>query len=242
MRDNFSSLATGTKSRAVQGKLPTLRPIYVYEAPVRIWHWINALMVMILIVTGYFIGSPPVSIHGEASDHFFFGYLRFTHFAAAYILAVGFCGRVYWAFAGNYHAREIFSIPIATPLFWKEFLSMLRWYSFLRPYPNRYIGHNPVARVSMFLGFVVVSIFMMGSGFALYGEGALSGHPMNSLFTSWVIPLLGGSQSVRTWHHLGMWLMVCFVILHIYASIREDIMGRQSMIGTMVNGYRVFKN
>jgi Ni/Fe-hydrogenase 1 B-type cytochrome subunit len=35
---------------------------------------------------------------------------------------------------------------------------------------------------------------------------------------------------------------VIFVVLHVYAAIREDIMGRQSMVSTMISGYRTFKN
>ena len=49
-------------------------------------------------------------------------------------------------------------------------------------------------------------------------------------------------QDVHTWHHLGMWGVVIFVVLHVYAAIREDIMGRQSMVSTMISGYRTFKN
>jgi Ni/Fe-hydrogenase 1 B-type cytochrome subunit len=30
-------------------------------------------------------------------------------------------------------------------------------------------------------------------------------------------------------------------VLHVYAAIREDIMGRQSIVSTMVSGYRTFK-
>ena len=89
---------------------PPIRSIYVYEVPVRLWHWINAAAVLILCLTGYFIGSPIPTMSGEASDHYLFGYLRFTHFAAGYILAIGFLGRLYWAFAGNSHAKEIFYI------------------------------------------------------------------------------------------------------------------------------------
>jgi len=35
---------------------------------------------------------------------------------------------------------------------------------------------------------------------------------------------------------------VLFVIVHIYAAIREDIMGRQSIVSTMISGYRTFKD
>ena len=37
----------------------------------------------------------------------------------------------------------------------------------------------------------------------------------NDLFSSWIIPLFGQSQDVHSWHHLGLWLIVCFAIVHI---------------------------
>jgi hypothetical protein len=37
-------------------------------------------------------------------------------------------------------------------------------------------------------------------------------------------------------HQLGMWAIVVFMIIHIYAAIREDIMSRQSMVSTMISG------
>jgi Ni/Fe-hydrogenase 1 B-type cytochrome subunit len=58
----------------------------------------------------------------------------------------------------------------------------------------------------------------------------------------WVIPLFGQSQDVHTWHHLGMWAWSCSSSLHVYAAIREDIMGRQSIVSTMISGYRTFKD
>ena len=49
-------------------KARSLQTIYVYEAPVRLWHWVNALAILVLCVTGYFIGSPLPSVPGEASN------------------------------------------------------------------------------------------------------------------------------------------------------------------------------
>ncbi len=232
---------TGVDDNAV-ADAPSIKSIYVYEAPVRLWHWVNALAITVLALTGYFIGSPLPSLPGEASAHFLMGYIRFAHFTAGYVLAVGLLGRAYWAIVGNHHSRELFSVPIFTPAYWREVVSMLRWYTFTRPYPNRYVGHNPLARFAMVFGFLLMALFMIATGFALYGEGAQDGHWAHALFTSWVIPLFGQSQDVHTWHHLGMWVIVCFVMLHVYAAIREDIMGRQSIISTMISGYRMFKS
>lgn len=215
--------------------------VYVYEAPVRIWHWINALAIVVLCVTGYFIGSPPPSIMGDAGDLFFFGWIRFIHFVAGYVLVIGFAGRIYWAFAGNEHAREIFLPPVWRLSFWRELFHEAKWYAMFAKAPMRYAGHNPLATLVMHVLLVWGTIFMIVTGFALYGEGTGMGSWQFEWFSSWVIPLFGQSQDVHTWHHLGMWVIVCFAITHIYAAIREDIMSRQSIISSMFSGWRTFK-
>jgi Ni/Fe-hydrogenase 1 B-type cytochrome subunit len=231
---------TGTGEREVHTGQRTTS-VYVYEAPVRIWHWVNALAITVLGLTGYFIGSPLPTVAGEASDHFVMGYIRFAHFAAGYLLLIGLLGRLYWAFVGNHHSRELFTVPIFRAAYWRELGVMLKWYAFLIPAPNRYVGHNPLARLMMVTLFMGNAVFMVFTGFALYGEGAQAGSWAERLF-GWVIPAMGQSQDVHTWHHLGLWLMLAFVVLHVYAAIREDIMGRQSIISTMVSGYRTFKD
>ncbi|PWB80064.1 MAG: Ni/Fe-hydrogenase, b-type cytochrome subunit, partial [Methylocystaceae bacterium] len=35
-----------------------LQTVYVYEAPVRLWHWVNALAIVVLALTGYLIATP----------------------------------------------------------------------------------------------------------------------------------------------------------------------------------------
>ena len=103
----------------------TIKSVYVYEAPVRIWHWTNALAITVLAVTGYFIGKPLPTMPGEASAHFLMGYIRFAHFTAGYALAIGLLGRIYWAIVGNAHARELIWVPIFQRAYWHEVLGML---------------------------------------------------------------------------------------------------------------------
>ncbi|MDD2816271.1 MAG: Ni/Fe-hydrogenase, b-type cytochrome subunit [Thiotrichaceae bacterium] len=223
-----------TKFRFVQS-------VYVYEAPLRLWHWVNALCVVILTVTGYLIANPLHSTTGEASANYLMGYMRFAHFSAGYILAISFIGRIYWAFVGNHHSRQMFILPIFNKHWWEEVFFEMRWYLFLEKEPKKYIGHNPLAQLSMFFFVVLGSIFMIFTGFAMYSEGAGQGSWQDRLF-GWVIPLFGQSQDVHTAHHLGMWVMVIFMMVHIYAAIREDIMSRQSLVSTMISGHRMFKD
>ena len=216
--------------------------VYVYEAPVRIWHWVNASAILVLCVTGYFIGSPPPSVgQHEAYDQFLFGYIRFAHFAAGMILTVGFLGRIYWAIFGNHHARQLFYLPVLNGHWWREIWFEIRWYLFLENEPKKYIGHNPLAQLAMFFFITLGTSFMIVTGMALYAEGAGQGSLYDDLF-GWVIGLAGNTQRLHTLHHLGMWWIVIFMIVHIYVAIREDIMSRQSIVSTMISGHRTFKD
>jgi Ni/Fe-hydrogenase 1 B-type cytochrome subunit len=236
--------AAATVKRALDDMLlqraATTKSVEVYQAPVRIWHWINALAITLLCLTGYFIGRPLPTMPGEASANYVMGYIRFVHFAAAYIFAIGLLGRVYWAFVGNHHARELFTLPILSRAYWASVLDVLKWYAFLSKSPGRYVGHNPLARISMFTGYSLMSVFMICTGFALYGEGTQAGSWADRWF-GWVIPLCGQSQDVHTLHRLGMWSMVVFVMVHIYAVVRDDIVGSQSIVSSMISGRRAFK-
>ena len=74
-----------------------LRRIYVWELPVRIYHWINVLVLLVLIVTGFYIGNPLALMSGkEASEVYTMGWFRFLHFAAAYIFFFNFVFRICW--------------------------------------------------------------------------------------------------------------------------------------------------
>lgn len=216
--------------------------VYVYEAPIRFWHWLNVVCLMVLATTGYTIGSPWFpNPPGEATHYFWFGYVRFTHFTAAYLFAIGFLMRVYWAFAGNRHAHQIFFVPVRDQAWWRAVGHQVRWYLWLERQPQRYLGHNPLAQAAILVGFVLPALFMLLTGFALYSEGKGHGGWHDALF-GWVLVALGGSQNVHTVHHVGMWVLICFSILHIYIVVREDVVSRQSILASMVTGWRTFRD
>lgn len=237
-----ASVLTGD---ATQEDLETIKrhtSVYVYETPVRLWHWINAAAILVLCVTGWFIGSPPPTMEiGEATDQFVFGYIRFAHFAAAMVMTVGFFGRIYWSFVGNHHSKQMFRLPIHKAAWWKEVLFEMRWYLFLEKEPKKYVGHNPLAQVAMFFFMTLGMTFMIVTGFTLYAEGLGADHWLSTL-TGPILAMVGNSQVLHSLHHLGMWAIVIFVMIHIYAAIREDIMSRQSMVSTMISGHRTFKD
>jgi Ni/Fe-hydrogenase 1 B-type cytochrome subunit len=197
----------------------------------------------VLCVTGYLVGSPPATVPGEASDNFLFGYIRFAHFAAGYIFTAALVYRLAWAFMGNRYSREIFLMPVYLfkPQWWKDLFEVAKHYLFLRRDAPHFVGHNPIAMAAMFAMFLLGSVFMIVTGFALYGEGLGQGSWAFRWFSSWVIPLFGQSQDVHTWHHLGMWYLIWFAMIHLYFATREELTSGVTVIGSMLNGWRKAK-
>jgi Ni/Fe-hydrogenase 1 B-type cytochrome subunit len=215
--------------------------IYVYEAPVRLWHWVNALCIVILCVTGYLIASPLASVPGEASLNYSFGYVRLIHFGAGQVLGIALLFRLIWAFLGNHHAHQLFAPPVWSGKWWREVWHEVRWYAFMEKTPKKYVGHNPLAQLAMFTLFLLPLLLSVFTGFALYAEGAGVESAWYTAF-GWVFAVLGDSFSVHTIHHISMWVIVCFSVIHIYVAVREDIMSRQSLVSTMISGWRYFKD
>ncbi|MCC7327675.1 MAG: Ni/Fe-hydrogenase, b-type cytochrome subunit [Burkholderiales bacterium] len=217
-----------------------LEPVYVYEAPVRLWHWVMVVAMLFLMGTGYMIGRPPPSIGGEATFHYFFGYIRMIHFIAAMVFAVAFAVRVYWAFVGNHSSRAIFLPPVWNLSWWRGLFSQLGYYLFLKKESERWVGHNPLAQLAMFAMYTLGSLFIIITGLALYAEAWGWGTwPMNIM--GWVFVVFGDPQMVRTLHRLTMWYLLLFAVIHVYMVFREDIMSGQSVVGTMISGIRTWK-
>ena len=221
----------------------TPHAVYVWEAPVRLWHWVMMFAMFVLVATGFLIGVPPPSVGGEATFTFWFGYIRFLHFAAGYIFAIMLVLRIYWALVGNKYAREIFVVPVSlfSARFWKGLVNDVLFYLFLTRDGGRYEGHNPLAAIAMFFMYLLGSLWMILSGFALYGEGSGMASWQFRFFTSWLQPLVGDSQALHTWHRLGMWYLILFSMVHMYMVVRQDVFSKETIISTMINGWRVPK-
>lgn len=230
----FDVVADKTDEREMQ------YAVFVYEAPLRMWHWLNAFLITMLCVTGYFIGDVPRTVAGEASDNYLMGWIRFLHFAAGQGMAIAFLGRMIFAITGNRYARELFFVPVHRAEWWDNFWATLKWYFFMTPSARRFVGHNALAQAAMFLLFLLPCAWMIISGLALYAEGLGYDHWLYRP-AEVVLSVFGGSLQVHALHRLGMWILISFIIVHIYVAVREEIMGPQSMISTMISGWRMFK-
>lgn len=215
---------------------------YVYELPIRIWHWSMAAAIAVLIVTGYVIGMPLHSLSGDPTYLFYLGYTRLAHFVAGYIVAVGMVFRVFYALIGNKYARSIFIIPIWKKRWWLALRNDIRWYLFLDRKPRIHMGHNPLAQLGMF-SFILFSLLMCCTGLAIYQEEASPWYlaPFRAVI-DFAYYTGGNTIDLHNWHRLGMKLVVGFIIVHLYMVWREEIMGKTTLISTMLSGYRQIRD
>jgi len=215
--------------------LTNFNRVYVWEFPVRMYHWVNAICVFVLIVTGFIIGRPTtIQYADEAYQQYWFGIIRFGHFVSAFVYLFNHLVRIYWGFVGNRYARWDNFIPVKKAQI-KEVVETLR-VDILQTKARGTIslGHNALAGFIYFLSFLVF-LFQAFSGLALYS--GMSQWFFPGMF-NWAVPLMGGDMSVRQWHHMGMWFFIVFIIVHVYLVFYHDYVEGRATASSMVGGWK----
>lgn len=214
---------------------PTYKRVYVWEMPVRLYHWLNAICITVLAVTGFMLGRPvSLTAMPEAYQQYWIGYIRFIHFSTAYVFAFNFLFRIYWGFVGNQYARWDQFIPFRREQF-REIGEVLRVDVLqTRVRGAISIGHNMLAGFIYFLSFFVF-LFQVITGFGLYA--AMSNFWFARLFT-WVPPMMGGEFAVRQWHHAMMWFYIVFFLVHVYLVFYHDYVEGRGTTSSMVGGWK----
>jgi len=206
--------------------------VYAWEFPVRFTHWINALCIVIFSVTGIYIGNP--FMHAISTDQYIMGWMRFLHFVSAYVFLLSMIIRIYWMFAGNKYASWRVIIPL-TRRQREDMLGGLKFYLFLKKEPPYAVGHSALASITYLVVFLLF-LFEIASGFALY---RLSHAP------SIILWLLGGwmfifmeVQTIRLLHHLVMYLLLAFTLIHVYIGWYLDSAEKNGVMGSIFGGYK----
>lgn len=221
-------------------KIPAARPahfqrVYVWQLPVRFYHWLNALCVVVLCATGFLIGHPiAIGYSSEAYQQYWFGTVRFLHFVTAFIFFFNFLFRIYWGFVGNNYAKWTNFIPLKKSQ-WQEMTEVMQ-VDVLQTRVRGLIsiGHNALAGFIYFLSFLAF-LFQSLTGFALYSSMSHSWLPR---MFAWVTPLMGGDFAVRQWHHIFMWFFILFVLVHVYLVFYHDYIEGRGTTSSMVGGWK----
>lgn len=212
--------------------------LYVWELPVRIFHWINAASIVLLMITGIYIANPFLSptVHTHATTSSLMGFVRNIHFFAGFVFTLNLLVRWYWVFKGNHYAT---SNPTKKE-FWVGTFETIKDYLFLKNKKKHYIGHNPLAQLSYWIFIGGGSLIIMFTGYFLLFEP--QPHTWLGAMFAWVPAVFGGdSYGVRSIHHFVAWGFIIFMIVHIYMAFREDWLSKNGTMSSIFTGYKTEK-
>ncbi|MFN8237315.1 MAG: Ni/Fe-hydrogenase, b-type cytochrome subunit [Chitinophagales bacterium] len=216
-----------------------LRRVYVWEMPVRFFHWLNVLAILVLIVTGFYISNPLALMSSqEASQRYTMGWVRFLHFGAAYIFLFNYLFRLYWSFVGNKYASWRQFIPTSSKFF-KDFWNVLKIDILMlrkngQQQEHISVGHNAMAGFTYFIAFLFFIIQCL-TGFGLYASMATWWFP--KLF-AWVPAVFGGDILTRQIHHIVMWFFILFTVIHVYLVLFHDYVEGRGEVSSMTGGWK----
>ena len=178
----------------------------LHPPAVRIMHWTNAAVMVVMIGSGWGIYNDSVIIHGLHVP----GWARIGHWAAESLL---------WHFAGMWllllNGLAYVAYGVATgrfverllPIRWGDLVHTVRETLHFRFAHADLTVYNAVQKV-LYIVVILAGIMQVVSGLALWKPVQLSA----------VADLFGGFQGVRIAHFVGMGVIVGFVVVHVAAA------------------------
>lgn len=171
-----------------------------HPLPQRIFHYVNLIGMLLLIVTGVMLHQPPAGVSQAL--------VRAIHLPAGMVVLMNLLVRVYYAFFGRYRDAHTFAfglrdIPGAARTFYD--------YVTFKGSTDRSLGYNPLQRLSYLI--VAALILLQGLlGLALWWPDTFAGG----------VILFGGLTGVRTLHYAFTYLFVVFIVTHAYLVIADE--------------------
>ena len=211
---NVGEAAAVGRAAAV-GKAAAIRELRLHPLPVRIMHWINAVAMIMMILSGWGIYDDYIIVPGLH----FAEYARLGswavpslewHFATMWLLAVnGIAYLTYGVATGRLRER-------LWPIHVRELIQTVRDTLHFKIEHADLTVYNAVQK----LLYIVVIM----AGMSQVVTGLLIWKPIQ--FSS-AVAFLGGFQAVRVEHFVGMSVIVGFVTVHVALSllVPEDTLG-----------------
>ncbi len=224
------------------------RRVYRMNGLLRFNHWAMFIAFIACAITGFYIAHPFLVFEtGEIVDSYVMGYVRLIHYLGAIVLDVILIIWIYLFFFGR-HPYFKFIFPLKDR--GKEALQMLKHYFTLdfKDRPHTEDRMDALNAWGIFLFIIVFKALMLITGFAMLSpqisaaNTAVPGGQYVFYYTGQIAYLLFGDLSnIRLAHHLIAWLMIFFVIIHIYIEIWREIFWKEGDISIVFSGHKFLR-
>jgi Ni/Fe-hydrogenase b-type cytochrome subunit len=216
----------------------------------RINHWVVAFCMIAAVITGLYIGNPYYQsfMSEPAVSKFVMAWNRLVHLYVAIIFDVSSMVVGYLYFFSRFDKPYKKLIPTDKNL--KEFgevvinlVTLNRKKSFDSSHPDSF-------NVVFFTIFHLLLLWMLFTGLQLYVHGLASGissvggwwPAMLHIVTDWTIFVTGGTNiDVRYAHHFSMYLILSWIIFHIYYQVWRTIFWKEADIAIVISGDKFIK-
>ena len=224
--------------------MPKIKEVKRMTATMRTIHLVNAICMVIAVITGLYIGHPyyQALIADPAVDKYVMAWNRWGHFIVAIIFDVTavLIGYLYFFSRFEQPYKKILPTGKNIKEFFEVFLNLI---TFNRR-KNFDSSHSDSYNIVFFTIFHLLLVFMLFSGLQLYVHGLESGHSsignwwpaMLHIATDWTLSLFGGNMGVRIAHHTSMYLILVWVMCHIYYQVWRTIFWQEGEIAIVVSG------
>ncbi len=217
----------------------------------RIIHWANAICMIAAIITGLYIAHPYYQsfIAEGAVDKYVMAWNRWAHFISAIIFDVTSIVVAYLYFFSRFEKPYKKLIPSGKNV--KEFGEVILNLLTLNRRKRFDSTHNDSFNTTYFTIFHLLLFFMLFTGLQLYVHGLESGESgigtwwpaFLHITTDWTIPVTGGTlMDVRIAHHITMWLIIVWIVFHIYYQVWRTIFWQEGDIAIVFGGSKFVKD
>jgi Ni/Fe-hydrogenase 1 B-type cytochrome subunit len=205
--------------------------VYVWDLPVRILHWTIVAMIACLTLSGLYIAHPLIAVHDPGLS--LMANIRLAHIVCGCILSVAVVARIVWAFFGNPYGRWRQFLPVTRERR-AQIVPSLKYYGFLRKEPPAVVGHNPLAAL-IYVALYALLVVQALTGFALEAMSARGGWLW--MLTGWVFQI-ASSPTIELVHYVITFLVLGFVINHVYSSLLVESEEHSGLISSIVTGWK----
>ncbi len=207
--------------------MATYEKHHCWSVLLRLFHWMFALSIVFLVVTGFYINNPWTNTLLEGSASFPMAMMRYIHFIAAYTLSSAVLIRLFLYIFGNAQERIWDILPITGRNINNLKMTLLQ-YSYISEKHDERLGHNILAGLAYLITFLA-ALLMIASGFYML-------FPEIPFWEKWGLMLFGSQQFARFLHHLTMWWFMIFAVIHIYLCIWNDCKEPEGLISSIFTG------
>ncbi|UYY76165.1 cytochrome b/b6 domain-containing protein [Sphingomonas sp. R1] len=220
--------------------------IYRHRLVTRLWHWVNAIALLIMVGSGLMIFNAHPRLYwgqyGANFDHAWLELPRFPgwvtlpsyyslagarhwHFFFALVLAFGLLVYLLWSLANGHILRDlrIRARELGPRHLWKDFKDHLALRFHDPEDPRAYNIFQKLAYVGTLFVLLPAVIF---SGLAL-SPGMDAAWP-------WLTELFGGRQSARSVHFIAMGAILAFLLVHLTLVL---LAGPINELRSMITGW-----